>query len=43
LVTTITFPEKEAGAFQKAQAFTVDPAGRLYVFDDRSQRLQVYQ
>jgi outer membrane protein assembly factor BamD (BamD/ComL family) len=43
LITTITFPEKDAGAFPKAQAFSVDAAGRLYVFDDRSQRLQVYQ
>ena len=43
LITTITIPEKEAGTFQRAQAFSVDAAGRLYVFDDRSQRLQVYQ
>jgi TolA-binding protein len=43
LITTITIPEKEPGAFQKAEAFSVDAAGRLYVFDDRSQRLQVYQ
>ena len=43
LITTITVPEKEAGAFQKAQAFALDPAGRLYIFDDRSQRIQVYQ
>ena len=43
LITTITIPEKDPGAFQKAEAFSVDAAGRLYVFDDRSQRLQVYQ
>jgi hypothetical protein len=43
LVTTISFPEREAGGLQKAQALSVDHAGRLYVFDDRSQRVQVYQ
>ncbi len=43
LITTIVFPEKDAGAFRKAQAFALDPAGRLYIFDDRVQRIQVYQ
>jgi TolA-binding protein len=43
LVTTISFPEKDPGAFSKPQAFGVDAAGRLYVFDERSQRIQVYQ
>jgi len=43
LVATISIPEKDPGAFQKAEAFALDAAGRLYVFDDRSQRIQVYQ
>jgi hypothetical protein len=44
LVTSIaTAPEKEPGAFPKPQAFALDAAGRLYVFDDRSARIQVYQ
>src|SRR5262249_16740077 len=43
LVATITIPEKDPGSLHKAQAFSIDPAGRLFVFDDRSQRLQVYQ
>ena len=43
LVATITVPEKDPGAFQKPQAFALDATGRLYVFDDRSQRIQVYQ
>jgi TolA-binding protein len=43
LITTVTVPEKNAGAFQKAQAFAVDAAGRLFIFDDRAQRIQVYQ
>jgi TolA-binding protein len=43
LVTTFTVPEKDPGAFQKPQAFALDAAGRVYLFDDRSQRIQVYQ
>lgn len=43
LIVTVSVPEKAPGAFQKAEAFGIDAVGRLYVFDDRSQRLQVYQ
>lgn len=43
LITSITMPEKEPGAFQRPQAFALDAAGRLFVFDDRVQRIQVYQ
>jgi hypothetical protein len=43
LVTTVTIPEKSPGAFQKAQAFGIDAAGRLFIFDERAQRIQVYQ
>jgi len=43
LVTTINVPEKTLGAFQKAQAFGLDAAGRLFIFDERAQRIQVYQ
>ena len=43
LIATIAIPEKAAGAFQRAQAFALDAAGRLYIFDDRAQRTQVYQ
>jgi len=43
LVATITVPERDPGAFQKPEAFAVDATGRLYIFDDRSQRIQVYQ
>ena len=32
-----------AGTFQKASAFGLDSAGRLYIFDDRVQRVQIYQ
>ena len=43
LLATVTIPEKDQGAFQKAQAFALDAAARLYIFDDRVQRIQVYQ
>ena len=43
LITTVTFPEKSAGAFSRPQALAVDSTGRLYIFDERSQRIQVYQ
>jgi len=43
LLTTITAPGREAGALQRPRAIAIDGAGRLYVFDDESQRIQVYQ
>jgi hypothetical protein len=43
LLTSFTMPEKDPGAFPKPQAFGLDAAGRVYLFDDRSQRIQVYQ
>lgn len=43
LITTITVPGKEPGALQKPKAFAIDAAGRLYVFDESTQRIQVYQ
>jgi TolA-binding protein len=43
LVATLTVPEKSPGALSRADALGVDAAGRLYVFDNRSRRIQVYQ
>jgi len=43
LLTTVTIPEKAPGAFQKAEAFALDAAGRIYIYDDRAQTIQVYQ
>jgi len=43
LLTTVTIPEKDPGSFQRPQALAVDAAGRLLIFDERSQRIQVYQ
>ena len=43
LLATISSAGKEQGALQKPRAIAVDAAGRLYVFDESSQRIQVYQ
>ena len=43
LIATITSPGKEPGALQKPKAMALDGAGRLFVFDEGSQRIQVYQ
>ena len=43
LVSTLTVPDRSPGALNRAEAMGVDAAGRLYVFDDRSHRIQVYQ
>lgn len=43
LVSTLTIPDRSPGALNRAEALGVDAAGRLYVFDDRNRRIQVYQ
>jgi TolA-binding protein len=43
LVTTITSPARQPGSLQRPRAMAIDAAGRLYVFDQGSQRIQVYQ
>jgi outer membrane protein assembly factor BamD (BamD/ComL family) len=43
LITTFTLPEKAPGAFTRARAMGVDATGRLYIFDERAKRIQVYQ
>ena len=43
LVSTLTVPDRNPGALSRGEAIGVDGAGRLYVFDDRSRRIQVYQ
>ena len=43
-VTTFAIADRAApGAFRNAAAFALDEAGRLYVYDDRAERVQVYQ
>jgi TolA-binding protein len=43
LITTFTLAEKDPGAFTRARALGLDAAGRLYIFDERAKRIQVYQ
>jgi hypothetical protein len=43
LITTFSIAEKQPGAFTKARAFGLDAAGRIYIFDERAKRIQVYQ
>ncbi len=43
LLTTITAPGREPGAIQRPRAIALDQAGRLYLYDDSAQRIQVYQ
>ena len=43
LITTFTIAEKTPGAFTRARALGLDAAGRLYIFDERVKRIQVYQ
>ena len=45
LLTSFTVTDKRAaaGAFRKALAFALDPAGRLYIFDDSTQQVQIYR
>jgi TolA-binding protein len=43
LVTSFSLPEKSPGAFFHARALGLDGAGRLYIFDDQAERIQIYQ
>ncbi|MEO5897433.1 MAG: tetratricopeptide repeat protein [Vicinamibacterales bacterium] len=43
LIATIASTGKEPGSLQKPKALALDAAGRLFVFDEGSQRIQVYQ
>jgi DNA-binding beta-propeller fold protein YncE len=42
-VANVTIPEKSPGAFTRPAALGVDSAGRLFIFDERAKRIQVYQ
>ena len=42
-IATFTLPERAPGAFRRATALAVDGAGRLYIHDDGSKRIQTYQ
>ena len=43
LLATFTSPEKSAGTFSNAQAMALDAAGRLYIYEGRTDVVQVYQ
>ena len=43
LITAFTVGEKSPGAFGRAKSFALDAAGRMYIFDERAKRIQVYQ
>jgi TolA-binding protein len=42
-LTQFTIAQKNPGAFRKGQALALDPAGRLYIYDADTERIQVYQ
>jgi hypothetical protein len=43
LLTAFTVAPKSPGAFRKAVCFALDSAGRLYIYDDDVEKIQVYQ
>jgi TolA-binding protein len=43
LITTFTIAEKSPGAFTRARSLGLDATGRMYIFDERAKRIQVYQ
>lgn len=43
LTTYFSIPDKTPGAFRRAAALGLDSAGRLYIFDEQAQHVQVYQ
>ena len=43
LVATVTIPEKSPGNFGRGVALGIDRTGRLFIFDERAKRIQVYQ
>jgi TolA-binding protein len=43
LVTTFTPVPQASGAFRDASAFALDEAARLYIYDERTERVQVYR
>jgi TolA-binding protein len=43
LITAFSIPAKSPGYFRKAVCVALDAAGRLYIYDDDVERIQVYQ
>jgi hypothetical protein len=42
-VASTAIPEKNAGSFSRGSALALDAVGRMFIFDDRAKRVQVYQ
>ena len=43
LLTAFTLPQRAPGSFKKGVCLAVDPAGRLFIYDDAVEQIQVYQ
>ena len=43
LLTGFSIPQKSPGLFRRAVCFALDSAGRLYIYDDDVEKIQVYQ
>ena len=43
LLSAFSIPAKSPGSFRKAVCFALDSAGRLYIYDDDVEKIQVYQ
>ena len=43
LLATFTSPEKSAGTFSNGEAIALDAAGRLYIYEGRTDMVQVYR
>jgi hypothetical protein len=43
LIRTFSEPDTSAGVFRRAGAFALDRAGRLFIADERVDKIRVYQ
>ena len=43
LLTSFTPPQNTPGSFRDASAFALDKAGRLFIYDEHNEHVQVYQ
>jgi TolA-binding protein len=43
LLTLFAPPESDTTAFKRATAFALDPAGAVYLYDDRAEKIMVYR
>ena len=43
LLTSFSPPQNTTGSFRDASAFALDQAGRLFIYDEHNERVQVYQ